>query len=261
MTEDYLANEDLAALDATITALGLPHGEYGSSDWRYWAYKLVERMQAVCLPLGLRPYKDDSDDLHLGVKPGLFFNRSAAVSYAGTSTQDLTDDATNYVYLTPAGVLTVNTTGFPTTPHVPICTVATGTASAAGLSGYYDIEDITDLRGRAVFAPVGLATVTFGAEAADVIRVTVTTGLAQRQRVRLWIAAADYGTPDATGNTYTLVTGTALATRTANADYEVISDASGIAAFDLEVSGAASRYVLAEIDGRIVSSGEITFAA
>ena len=59
----------------------------------------------------------------------------------------------------------------------------------------------------------------------------------------------------------TISTGTELRELTANADYEVITDATGQAAIDVQISGAASRYVPAEVDGQIASSGEITWAA
>jgi len=51
------------------------------------------------------------------------------------------------VYITAAGTLTVNTTGFPTpsaTPHIPLATIVTA-------AGAYDHSDITDYRGRALF--------------------------------------------------------------------------------------------------------------
>ena len=52
--------------------------------------------------------------------------------------QALTDDTTNYIWLqVDSGALTlqVNTSAFPdpsVTPHIPLATIATGTASVAG---------------------------------------------------------------------------------------------------------------------------------
>ena len=56
-------------------------------------------------------------------------------------------------------------------------------------------------------------------------------------------------------------TGTEYDDELPNAAYKVISDANGTVAIGLTISGAATRYIMAEIDGRIYSSGEITWAA
>ena len=85
--------------------------------------------------------------------------------------------------------------------------------------------------------------------------------LSARALVRVWISDSDYGAPSATGNTVTIDTGTEYAEELANGAYQVISNASGLVEVGVEISGAASRYVMAEIDGLVVSSGEITWAA
>lgn len=261
MTETFPNNADLLALDATLTALGLPHAEYGDSDYRYWMPKLIERLQLIACPLGCRVFKDDAGALKFGVKLGKLFSGAAMVAYAGAVNQALTNDATNYIYLTAAGALTVNTTGFPTTPHVPLATIATGTASALGTTGLYAIGDIVDYRGRAFLKAVGIPTVTAGAEAANVRLITV-TGLVARQLVRVWLATADFGAPSATDNTVAVVTGTQIRELTANADYEIMSDANGVASINVTIAGAASRYAIAVVSGHPpVSSGEITWAA
>lgn len=260
MTETVLDNADLLALDATLTGNGLPHAEFGLTDWVYWCYKLVERLQLNLAPVGCRAFKDDAGELKFGVKAGRFFSGSAMVAYAGAVNQSLTNNATNYIFLTAAGVLTVNQTAFPTVPHVPLATVATGTASGGGISGYYEIGDITDYRGRAMLQAVGIPTVTAAAEGSDIRRITV-TGLAARQVVRVWLATADYGAPSAAGNTVTLITGTQIRELTANADYEVLSDAAGVVAIDVVIAGAATRYCIACINGLPVSSGQLDWAA
>ncbi len=268
-------------------------------------YKMLYRLLDVARRAGdLRVFKDG--DLTFGVRAGLFMNGPAPVSFAETTGESLDDDDTTYIYLTAAGTLTTNTTGFPdpsTTPHVPLATIATGTDSAAGVSGEYNHEDITDYRGRAIMAALSSATaanfntlvdgsngdalhihaaaglaaalqddipdlnVTFGAEAGDEIVVTVQardatdTNLAEVMAVRVWVATSDFGAPDATGNTVAIDTGTILQTITADAFYELITDAAGKVEVGITISGAATRYVMAEIDGRIYSSGEITWAA
>jgi hypothetical protein len=250
----------------------------------------------------LRVYKDGT--LTFGVRPGKAAWGDSMPDYAGASEQALTDDATNYVYLSVEGgepSLNVNTTGFPDPsdePHVPLASIVTA-------SGAYGHGDITDHRGRGVFTMLSAMTaagantlvggsgsnadalhvhavggledalqdllpdlsITAGAEAADKRTITVqardaaANNLAERVLVRVWIAASDYGAPSATGNTVAVETGTTYETETANAAYKIISDAAGKAEIGVTISGAATRYVMAEIDGRIYSSGEITWAA
>jgi hypothetical protein len=45
------------------------------------------------------------------------------VDYAGATGQAVTASNTNYIYLAPAGTLTINTTGFPATQHLPLAEV------------------------------------------------------------------------------------------------------------------------------------------
>jgi len=260
MAESYLANADLADLDGTVDASGLPHATYGLASWVYYLYKLVHRSALVAGPLGCRVYKDDAGALKYGVKAGLVWGGMAAVAYAGASNQALTNDATNYIYLTTAGTLTINTTGFPVTPHIPLATIATGTASAAAVTGAYAIGDITDYRGRSVIQPVGIGTLVAAAEGADA-RVITFQGAAGRHRVRIWVGTSAYGAPSATDNTVAVSTGTQLREITANADYEIITDAAGAAAITVTITGAATRHVMAEVDGAIVTSGEVAWAA
>ena len=182
-----------------------------------------------------RVYKDG--DLTYGVRAGSFINGASAVNYTASSSNALTDDATNYIYLTPAGTLTKNTTGFPATPHVPL-------AEIVAADGAYNADSaVTDRRCRAALAPVGAPTISEGSLGGSVPTrtVTVTCG-AWYNLVRIWIAASDYGAPSATNNTFSLTTGTQYEAETANAAYKIISNSSGVVVFDLSVSGGASRY-------------------
>ena len=79
-------------------------------------------------------YKDGA--LTYGVLPGKWFNGDAVVTYAGSTGNALTDDATNYIYLTASGTLTINTTGFPlpsNTQHIRLAAITTA-------SGAYDAD-------------------------------------------------------------------------------------------------------------------------
>lgn len=319
MAESYRADATLAGYSgSTDNDTGLPHLTIGGANWHEhrlrlhdWISRILQRTANA-----LRVYKDDAGALKYGVRPGRFFNGNSVVTYAGASDQSLTDDATNYVYLTAAGALTINTTGFPdpaVTPHVRLATVATGSASAAAVSGAYAVGDIADWRDTALLTVADNMTaanantltgggnadalhvhdtagitanaitaallsaalrgvipslsITAGAEASDIRAVTVQAkdaaeiDLAQRLLIRVWIAGSEGGAPDATGNTATVTTGTAIESKTANADYHLISDTNGKIVFNLEIAGAASRYVMAEVDGRIYSSGQLDWAA
>lgn len=88
--------------------------------------------------------------------------------------------------------------------------------------------------------------------------------IAERFLIRVWISIADYSTPSAAGNTVAVEAGTVYETETANAAYKIIStpviDGNNIQ-IGITIAGAATRYIMAEIDGRIYSSGAVTWAA
>lgn len=101
-----------------------------------------------------------SASLNVKVSAGSFRKADGtAVAYAGTASQAMTASSTNYVYLTDAGVLTVNTTGFPAGNIVPLATVVAGGST---------ITSVTDVREYAMSfgASVPAGTVTSVAIAA-----------------------------------------------------------------------------------------------
>ena len=101
----------------------------------------------LSLPNELRVVKDGT--LTFGVFAGKFADGFTVRSYAGSTGNALTDAATNYIYLTADGTLTINTTGFPANDnHVPLAMILTA-------SGAFAATDITDYRGRAVVAAFG----------------------------------------------------------------------------------------------------------
>jgi hypothetical protein len=78
-----------------------------------------------------------SATLCVRVAPGSYLTQSGTVAaYAGAASTALTAGATNYLYLdlTASGSLAVNTTGFPATAHVPLSTVAAGTATITSIA-------------------------------------------------------------------------------------------------------------------------------
>jgi len=118
--------------------------EYYTSDYQKEA--INNRILAVVNKL--RVVKDG--DATFGVWSGEFANGASPQTYAGSSGNSLTASSTNYIYLTDAGALIVNTTGFPTDAAcVPLATIV------ADASGEFDFADITDYRGQALFHITG----------------------------------------------------------------------------------------------------------
>ena len=149
-TETALSASAAADLSGTIDGgtgaayCTIGQAEYYTSDFR----KEAINNRILAMVNKLRVVKDG--DATFGVWSGEFCDGVTAQAYAGSSGNSLTADSTNYIYLTASGVLTVNTTGFPTdAAHVPLATIV------ADASGEFDFSDITDCRGRAMFSVVG----------------------------------------------------------------------------------------------------------
>lgn len=87
-------------------------------------------------PLGVRPAEIPSTTLNVSVAAGSFRKSDGTlVSYAGIATQALTASATNYMYLSDAGTLVTNTTGWPaTTFHVRLATVVVGASTITSVT-------------------------------------------------------------------------------------------------------------------------------
>ncbi len=311
MTELYPPDSDLNMLSGTSDSeQEVLYVATGESPYYTSFYKMLYRLLNVARRAGdLRVYKDG--DLTCGIRAGKFLNGDTAVSYAGSTGNALTNNQTNYIYLTVSGstvTVNINTTGFPTpstTPHIPLAAIVTA-------AGTYNHTNITDYRGRALMQICGNtllkeaetffnATDITGAEAEtltngsnadskhihaaaglaaalqDVIPCLTITGandgdgtgsatiqvkdaagnnLAQRFRVRTWIADAEYSEPDPQTD-FSVTTGEQMRELEANADYEAISDATGLVIMNIDAGGAKTVYVMAEIDGRIYSSGAI----
>src|SRR3972149_5685700 len=122
MSEVELSDAEALALAATTD--GDTDYEYltvGQQSYYHDGLRQEHRLLTLIKPtVQLRVFADD--DNTFAVRAGSFLDGDTARTYAGASAQALTDEATNYVYLTAAAALTVNTTGFPSpsaTPHVP----------------------------------------------------------------------------------------------------------------------------------------------
>jgi hypothetical protein len=278
MNELYPSDAQLNALsglnDAEQEVLFIATGE---SPYYTSFYKMLYRLLDVSRRAGdLRVYKDG--DLTFGVRAGRFCDGATTRDFAAASGQALTDNSTNSIYIATDGTLVVSTGGFPAagaTPHIPLAAIVTA-------GGVYSLADITDYRGRSMFQPLSAMTAaalnqvasatlaptfTAATEAAGQrvislqLKDLMGNNASQHVNVRVWLATSDYGAPDATGNTVAVSDGTVLQQVVANADYQLITDASGACAVGVTVAGAANRYVLAEIGGRVYSSGQITWSA
>lgn len=112
-------------------------------------------------------------------------------------------------------------------------------------------------------------TITAGAEGAHARLITFQAkdaagnNLTERCIIHYWVnATAAYGAPAATGtDTFGAPgVGLILSTLTAKQDYIVQTDASGVCSFTLTHNDAgSSRWITAEMDGKLMTSAEITF--
>lgn len=253
MSETPLTSDQANALGgATDAETDFVFPAIGESPYYTTVFRCLDRLLTLGRVPGnaLRVFQDAA--MTFGVRAGTFWDGFQARTCAGASGQSLTNNQTNYVYLLADGTLTVSTIGFPQAPHVPL-------ASIAVTDGSFTQADLTDCRSLALLRPAGGPSVTAGEENGEARTITI-QGPPGRTRLRVWVATADYGQPSADGNTVAVTTGTLLRELQAHADYEIISDPSGAAAITLTITGAASRYVLAEHDGRIFSSGLLSWS-
>lgn len=138
MAEVYPSDNELLNLISEAET-GVEYIATGQAPYYLQFRKLLYRLlEATRRANDLRVY--DEGGLEVGVKAGAFLDdTNDKVSYAGSSGNSLTDNATNYLYLDSTGLLVINTTGFPATTvvHLRLATVVT----SAG-----DITSITDER-------------------------------------------------------------------------------------------------------------------
>jgi hypothetical protein len=75
--------------------------------------------------------------LNVHVAAGSYLRQDGTIgTYAGTVSQPMAPSTTNYLYLdlTNSGIIVVNTSGFPATPHVRLATVVAGASSITSIA-------------------------------------------------------------------------------------------------------------------------------
>lgn len=167
--------------------VGLRYWQLNDRNWHVPYEETCLLLDAVTAigSLAVRQAEYPSASLDVNVAAGIFLSASgSAVSYAGASGVAVTTATTNYLYLTDAGSLVQNTTGFPTTSNiVPLAVIVAGATT---------LTSVTDAR-RAFRSsgagPVGIRLdSTYTPPQADVDGATVTFDLAVRDLHTLTMA-------------------------------------------------------------------------
>jgi hypothetical protein len=290
---DLTATEANALHGTTDSDTDFTYHSPGDAEYFTEGQRQRQRLLTLVKALGnrFRVYKDGTNTY--GVRPGKIENGDSTLSYAGSTGNSLTDNQTNYIWLyIQSGALTLDTStsDFPdpsSTPHIPLATIAV----ASGSYDYTDITDYRQLACFSLSSAATAANLNtlVGGSTADALHTHDAAGLAsglqdlipqisfsgtddedgtgtmdiqvqdaagnnlaERFLVRTWIADADFSEPDPQTD-YSVTVGEQMREIEANADYEVISNASGLVTMSIDAGGAKTVYVMAELDGRIYS--------
>lgn len=227
-------------------------------------------------------YKADTDtDAQYSVRPFKIKRKKPdgtyeVCAYAGENAKALTAAATNYIYadLTalPAITVTKSTVSFPATAHLELAII---TAPASGPWKLQHIErrahvhaigvpmpgsiGTADL-GDAVADEIMKATVSAGAEAANVIRVTCQVkdaqgnNLAGVRRVEWNLSdTASSASETAQAPTVAYVNGAAWQSITANKKAVAFTDANGALVLDVTLAGDLTIHAVFSVGGKVYS--------
>jgi len=267
-TELVLTSAQATALAGTTDDVGLTFIAENASFFDLATNNNAVRGRIMQIGNNLRVVKDAANpSLSYGVFSGDFSYGPTSVNYAGSTGNALTNNATNYIYLTPAGVLTVSTSAFPSTPNLALATIKTGSASAGAVSGQYDFVDIVDFRQDAVFnvalAPGDVSIISQSLEFGDFTDnadatgyVDITTQIPASTIVTGWEAVVSTGfTGDTTAVVQVGVSGTLDKFSADVAQSVLAADTVGSAAL------AASAYVGTAVTARVTVTGGADFSS
>jgi hypothetical protein len=180
------------------TKLGKP--AVADRNWNVPLNANIDLLDALA-PIGglcVTPAEIPSASVNVSVAPGNYRKRDGTVgSFAGTTSMALGTAAVSSIYLTDAGTLTVSTSGYPSTAHVPLATVTTGTATVSSL---IDNRVVCSVAGTDALPYLPLSGGILGDGANISLGTTVGTqiGTASSQKLGFWGA-----TPVTRGGHYT----------------------------------------------------------
>lgn len=155
LQEHLSANYDQDDYDDVLRDPGIQFPDLEAAEWTDHEIDEYFQLEKILASLNKLPrlYHDSADTgLQFSVKASRYFDADGTERTPTASTaQALTQSQTNYIYLTNAGVLTVNTSGFPavTTPHVRICTIA------AGATSWNPATNVVDYLSENLLRPLG----------------------------------------------------------------------------------------------------------
>lgn len=120
----------------TFTTANVRKPANNASGWDVLLNDNFDLLQDLLPRLIVATTEVPSTTLNVKVLAGSFRKADGTiVDYAGTASQALTLSATNYLYLTDAGTLTVNTTGWPaTTYHVRLALAVTSATTVTSIA-------------------------------------------------------------------------------------------------------------------------------
>jgi hypothetical protein len=270
------------ALDGTTDAgTGLPYIARGTSPASVPSYQVQyqrrERRQNQILAPWRQGQVVDEGGLKLGVYPIDYTLGGVRRHFAGATNQPVADYASKCIYVDASNTLRIQD-AFPSDirTFLPLARVATA-------GGVMALEDLRLWTAQAVPEFTGLVTaddvsealsdgvptleISVGSEFNNAIPVTVQARdaagdiLAERVLVRAWLGATEYDGEIATppNTDFTLTTGTLVKELTTNKHLLAISNDNGRVVFSIQETTARTFYLMVELDGRVTSSGAITF--
>lgn len=147
-----------------------------------------------------------SSSLNVDVAAGIFAKSDGTIgTFAGAGAQATAPSTTNYVYLSSAGTLVINTTGFPASgTYYPLAVVVSGTSTVTSIADHRP-----SLVPVGVFLPVGGGTLEDGANVALGTTTGTKIGTAATQKLGFYGAtpvvqpsgSAQAALTDSTGGT------------------------------------------------------------
>lgn len=139
-----------------------------------------------------------SASLNVQAAAGRYQRRDGTVgTFAGSPATTMVANATTYVFLTDAGVLTTSTVGLPTSSHVPLAVVATDASTVTSVTDLRVVCGTVGVDARP-FLPTSGGTMADGAAIAAGTASGLKVGTATNQKLGFWNA-----TPVARPGTYT----------------------------------------------------------